>query len=119
MKKTFTLILGAAVLTASSATAQAQSPAPAAPPAEWTTLTLSVDIAKPADIAWQRVGGNDWCAIAKYLSIQSCTIVSGKGEVGSIRLINGTIMEIAVARESRRSRFQDAINKMAAVANAP
>lgn len=148
------------------------SAAPCPPPPEWATLTVSVDIAKPADLAWERVGGNDWCAIAKYLAIQSCTINSGKGEVGSIRTINGNNVEIAVARtahsysyaqpfgtnffhgtmavepvdathsrlsytmlwneaplgtaqakadarEGRRSRFQDALNKMAAVANAP
>ena len=34
-------------------------------PADWTTLTFSADLNKPADVAWQRIGGNDWCGIAK------------------------------------------------------
>lgn len=170
MRKILATSLAAAAMLALSGTAGAQSPAPVS--AEWTTLTVTADIAKPADIAWERIGGNDWCGIAKYLAVQSCTINSGKGEVGSIRTINGNIVELAVARtahsytyaqpfgntfyhgtmaiepvdathsrllytmlwneaplgstqakadarESRRSRFQDAVNKMAAAANAP
>ena len=103
---------------------------------------------------------------------KSCAITSGHGEVGSLRLINGSIVEIAVsrtahsytyaqpftpifyhgtmavervdathsrlvytliwnqtavgdakaqadARESRHKRFQAAVDKMAAAANAP
>ena len=57
-------------------------------PADWTTLTFSADLNKPADVAWQRIGGNDWCGIAKYLDVKSCTINSGKGELGSIRTID-------------------------------
>lgn len=69
-----------------------------AQPAKWATLTMTADISKPAGTAWERIGGNDWCGIAKYLDVKSCTITSGHGEVGSLRLINGSIVEIAVAR---------------------
>src|SRR5471032_2251538 len=144
-------------------------------PADWTTITLTANLNKGADAAWNKIGGNDWCAIAKYLDVKSCTIDSGKGELGSVRTIDtGTakVVEIvaartghsytyaqpftpifyhgtlavepvdrshsrlvytliwnqtavgdaaaqAAARESRRSRFQAAVDKMAAAANAP
>jgi len=163
MKKLSTL----AFLALSANPAAAQTPTPA----DWTILTLTADINKSADVAWQRIGGNDWCGIAKYLDVQSCVITSGSGEVGSLRTINGNIVEITVARtahsytyaqpftpifyhgtiavepvggghsklvytlmwnqtavgdakakadarESRRKRFQAAVDKMAAAANA-
>jgi hypothetical protein len=165
MKKIF---LTAAMIGLSLGGASAQTPQPA----DWTTLTLTANINKPADIAWERIGGNDWCAIAKYLDVKSCVINSGKGEVGSLRTINGTIVENVVARtahsytyaqpftpifyhgtmavepvdaghsklvytliwnqtavgdaaaqaaarDGRKTRFQAAVDKMAAAANAP
>jgi hypothetical protein len=146
-----------------------------AQPADWTTLTFSANLNKPADIAWHRVGGDDWCGIAKYLDVKGCTINSGKGELGSIRTIvtaTGTVVENVVAKtahsytyaqpftpifyhgtlavepvdathsklvytliwnqaglpdqkartdayEGRKVRFQAAVDKMAAAANAP
>ena len=87
----------ATALVLSMTAAHAQRPQPA----DWTTITLTADIAKPADVAWEKIGGNDWCAIAKFLDVKSCTINSGKGEVGSVRTVMvGTTptVEIAVAR---------------------
>ena len=164
MKK---LLIATALLVATPALAQTPQPA------DWTTITLSANLNKGADTAWEKIGGNDWCAIAKYLDVKGCTI--GKGELGSIRTIDtGTakLVEIAVsrtahsytyaqpftpifyhgtlavepvdkghsrlvytliwnqtavgdaaaqtaAREGRTKRFQAAVDKMAAAANAP
>jgi len=161
-------LFGAAVFVLLATAAQAQTPQPA----DWITLTFTAELNKNADIAWERMGGNDWCAIVKYLDIKSCEVVSGRGELGSIRTINGTIVENVVARtkysytyaqpftpifyhgtmevvpltanssrlvytliwnqtavgdaaaqaaarDSRRQRFQAAVDKMAAAANAP
>jgi hypothetical protein len=94
MKKIFT---AAALLALGMTGAQAQT----AQPADWTTLTFSANLSKSADIAWHRIGGDDWCAIAKYLDVKGCTINSGKGELGSIRTIvtaTGTVVENVVAR---------------------
>ncbi len=91
MKK---IAIAAALLALGSTAAMAQTPQPA----DWLTLHFTANLNKPADIAWQRIGGNDWCAIGKFLEIKSCDIVSGKGELGSIRNINGNIVEIVVAR---------------------
>jgi hypothetical protein len=162
------ILMAASLLALGVTAAQAQT----AQPANWATLTMTADIANSADAAWDRIGGNDWCGIAKYLDVQSCSITLGHGEVGSLRLINGSIVEIAVsrtahsytyaqpftpifyhgtmavervdathsrlvytliwnqtavgdakaqadARESRHKRFQAAVDKMAAAANAP
>lgn len=97
MKKIF---IAAAMLGMSFGAAQAQTPQPA----DWVTLNFTANINKPADIAWERVGGNDWCAIAKYLDVKGCTINSGKGELGSLRTIitaTGSVVENVVARTSR------------------
>jgi hypothetical protein len=85
-----TTCLAACFATATSA----QTPQPA----DWITLTFTAELNKNADIAWERALGNDWCGIAKFLEIQSCAINSGKGELGSLRTINGTIVENVVAR---------------------
>jgi hypothetical protein len=90
-------ILTAALLLTGITTANAQTPQPA----DWVILNFSAAINKPADVAWQRVGGTDWCGIAKFLDVKSCTINSGKGELGSIRTIDtgtATVVENVVAR---------------------
>jgi hypothetical protein len=168
MKKIF---VTAAILGLGLGSAGAQTPQPA----DWTTLTMTANLNKPADVAWERVGGNDWCAIAKYLDVKGCTINSGKGELGSVRTIataTGSVVENVVARtahsytyaqpftpifyhgtlavepvdaqhsklvytliwnqtavgdaaaqaaarDGRKTRFQAAVDKMAAAANAP
>jgi Polyketide cyclase / dehydrase and lipid transport len=94
------IFIVAAMLAPGIGGAAAQTPQPA----DWVTLSFSADIAKPADVAWERVGGNDWCAIAKYLAVKGCTIDSGKGELGSLRTIitaTGSAVENVVARTSR------------------
>ena len=92
MKKIF---IAVALLAASPVLAQTPQPA------DWTTITLTANLNKGADAAWDKIGGNDWCAIAKYLDVKGCTINSGKGELGSVRTIataTGSVVEIVVAR---------------------
>ena len=166
-------VIAAAALVFCATTAMAQTPQPA----DWVTVNFSADLNKNIDVAWGRIGGNDLCAIAKYLDVQSCTPVSGKGELGSVRNIglagnpvpivenivsrskysytyaqpftpifyHGTMSIEALtpttsrlhytllwnqaavgdaaaqtaARASRQQRFQAAVDKMAAAANAP
>jgi hypothetical protein len=94
MKK---ILMASALLALAATNTQAQTPQPA----DWATLTLTADLNKGADAAWEKIGGNDWCGIAKYLDVKGCTITSGNGELGSVRTINtgtATVVEIAVAR---------------------
>jgi hypothetical protein len=165
------IVMAAALLALGSVSAQAQTPQPA----DWTVLTFTADTSKPAAVTWDRIGGHDWCGIARFLDLKGCTILSGKGELGSLRQVEvGTnkIVEMDVARtplsytyaqpftpifyhgtmavepvdathsrivytliwnqtavgdakaqadarESRQKRFQIAVDKMAAAANAP
>ena len=168
MKRIFA---AATLLALGAGNALAQTPQPA----DWTTLTVTANLKEPADVAWHRIGGDDWCGIAKYLDVKGCTVNSGKGELGSIRTIataTGSVVEIVAARtahsytyaqpftpifyhgtlavepvdathsklvytliwnqaglpdqkartdayEGRKVRFQAAVDKMAAAANAP
>ena len=92
-----TILITAAFVALGVTAVLAQTPQPA----DWTTLTFTAELNKPADIAWERVGGTDWCGIARFLDLKGCTINSGKGELGSVRtVIVGTtqVVEIAVAR---------------------
>ena len=79
MKK---ILIAAALMAATPALAQTPQPA------DWTTITLTANLNKGADAAWDKIGGNDWCAIAKYLDVKGCAIDSGKGELGSVRTID-------------------------------
>ena len=94
MKK---IVMAAALLALGSVSAQAQTPQPA----DWTILNFTADTNKPAEVTWDRIGGHDWCGIARFLDLKGCTIISGKGELGSLRQVEvGTnkIVEMAVAR---------------------
>lgn len=94
MKKilmTATFLAGAAM----PATAADTNPTP-----NWAAIVMTADVAQPADVTWQRIGGNDYCAIIKYLGMQSCTLTTGTGDVGTMRLLNGTIQELLVSRTS-------------------
>ena len=94
------IMTAVALLALGTGATAAQTPQPA----DWVTLNFSADIAKPADEAWKKVGGDDWCGIAKYLEVKGCTVNSGKGELGSLRTIitaTGSVVENVVARTSR------------------
>ena len=94
MKKSAVAV--AALLALGMGPAMAQTPQPA----DWVTLNFSIDIARPADVAWKKTGGDDWCAIGKYIALP-CKVDSGKGELGSFRTIvtgAGPVVENVVAR---------------------
>ena len=61
-------VLLALLIAATPALAQ-PAPAPASPvpntPKDWSVITMTMDVARPADITWERIGGNDYCAIIK------------------------------------------------------
>jgi uncharacterized protein YndB with AHSA1/START domain len=68
----------------------------AAAEAEYVTIELETDVARPAEQVWSKVG--DYCAISAWLSID-CTITEGKGGIGTVRsLANGRITEVMVAQ---------------------
>lgn len=70
--------------------------APAAFAAEYTTIALEIDVAKPAKEVWAKVGG--YCDIAEWLKVD-CAITSGDGGFGTVRVLaGGRVTEILVAK---------------------
>ena len=62
---------------------------------EYVTIEMGIDVAKPAAQVWARVG--DYCAIAEWLNLD-CTLASGDGGMGSVRVLaGGRVTEILVA----------------------
>jgi uncharacterized protein YndB with AHSA1/START domain len=63
---------------------------------EYTTIELEIDIAKPAEEVWAKVGS--YCDIAEWLDVD-CTITSGDGGMGTVRVLaGGRVTEILVAQ---------------------
>jgi len=63
---------------------------------EYTTITMEIDVAKPAGEVWAKVGG--YCDISKWLNLD-CAITSGGGGIGTVRsLAGGRVLEILVGR---------------------
>lgn len=63
-------------------------------PADYVAIVNHAEINRPAAQVWKRVGG--YCAIAEWLGV-TCTYQSGSGQLGSVRIINGNILEVMVA----------------------
>ena len=64
---------------------------------EYTTIELTIDIAKPAKEVWAKVGG--YCDISKWLNNVDCAITSGDGGFGTVRVLaGGRVTEILVAK---------------------
>ena len=63
---------------------------------DYATIRMEIDIARPADQVWAKVG--KYCDISEWLSLD-CRITSGDGGVGTVRaLAGGRINEILVAK---------------------
>ena len=66
-----------------------RGPAPyAIPNPAYVTIPLEITVNRPAAEVWKRVG--KFCDIGEWLQVP-CTIVSGNGEVGSLRTVGGAV----------------------------
>lgn len=63
--------------------------------ADYATIVLSVDVARPADAVWKKIGG--FCEIGPVLKM-SCVYASGHGGLGTVRRLGGRIDEVMVAQ---------------------
>ncbi len=70
--------------------------AQAAAAADYVAIVQTIDVNKPADVVWKKVGG--FCAIHDWMGGVPCTYTSGDGDVGTNRLIAGRINEVMVAK---------------------
>ena len=66
--------------------------------ADYTSIVQSIDVNKPADVVWKKVGG--FCDIGTWLMKAKipCTYAVGTGDLGTDRLIGGRVHEILVSK---------------------
>jgi hypothetical protein len=81
-----------------------------APSADYVTIRNEVVVDRPVDQVWARVGG--WCTIAHWLHV-TCETVSGGGDVGSVRRLNGVTLETMVARTPHSYAYWQTAGNMA------
>ena len=74
------------------------SPSPLATPnPTYVAIVIEQAVARPAAEVWKRVG--KYCDIAEWSTGLKCQISSGKdGELGAVRTLNGTTLEVLVAK---------------------
>ena len=67
--------------------------------ADYATVVLSVDVARPADAVWKKIG--DFCQIGPVLKMK-CAYTSGNGNLGTVRHLSGrfNVDEVMVAQTS-------------------
>jgi hypothetical protein len=63
--------------------------------ADYTTITLNIEVNRPADAVWKKIGG--YCDISAWLKM-TCVYTSGSGDLGSMRRLNDRIDEVMVAK---------------------
>lgn len=92
------------------ATALVPGPAGAS---DYVAIRNDVVVDRPIDRVWARVGG--WCAIGEWLNAK-CELVSGDGDLGSVRRLNGTTLETMVAQTAHSYAYWQTSGNMAAFA---
>lgn len=67
---------------------------------EYTTIRMEIAVNKSAADTWAKVGS--YCDLGKWLAAGRavpCTVISGTGEIGSVRSINnGAVLEVLTAK---------------------
>lgn len=63
--------------------------------ADYYRLELEITIDRPAAEVWARIGG--YCDIGEWLE-RECAITQGDGGIGTVRVLNGTLVEPMVAK---------------------
>jgi hypothetical protein len=78
--------------------------------ADYVVITKQVDVSRSASDVWKRVG--DYCEISEWLKVK-CELRSGTGGVGSVRRLNGTNVEVLVARTPSSYTYWQTVGNMA------
>jgi len=63
--------------------------------ADYTTINLTVEVNRPADAVWKKVGG--FCDIGAWMKLK-CVYTSGTGELGTVRRLADRIDEVMVGK---------------------
>jgi Polyketide cyclase / dehydrase and lipid transport len=90
--------LAAAAFLSTPALAQppANPPPLATPNPNYVTIIMEQAVARPAADVWKRVG--KYCDIGEWSPGLKCQLAGPDGEVGAVRTLNGTTIEVLVAR---------------------
>ena len=79
---------------------------------DFVTIRHEVVVERSADAVWQRIG--DYCAIRDWMKV-SCEYAVGKGDVGTVRLINNrATAEPMVAKTAHSYTYWQTQGNMAA-----
>ena len=70
-------------------------PLTAAAEAEYYRIELDISVDRSAEETWSKVGG--FCDIGEWLGLD-CEITEGDGGIGTVRVLNGSIVEPMVAK---------------------
>jgi hypothetical protein len=92
------IALAAALLIATPALAQppAGPPPLATPNPTYAVIVMEQEVARPAGEVWKRVG--KYCDIAEWSANLKCQLTGTDGQVGAVRVLNGSTIEVLVAR---------------------
>jgi len=77
--------------------------------ADYATIVLSVNVARPADAVWRKIGR--FCEIGAALKV-SCVYASGHGGLGTVRRLAGRIDEVMVAQTSHSYTYTQPDSKI-------
>jgi hypothetical protein len=78
--------------------------------ADWIVVENSVEVDKPVDATWKRIG--DFCEISEWMKV-SCTYALGHGDLGSIRVLNNANQEVMVAKTAHSYTYWQNVGNMA------
>lgn len=77
--------------------------------ADFVVITKQVNVNRPAGDVWKRIG--DYCAIAEWLKV-TCNLTSGKGEIGTVRRLNSTTVELMVGKSNHSYTYWQTVGNM-------
>ncbi len=81
----------------------------AAMAADYATIVLSVEVARPADTVWKRIGG--FCDIGAVLKMK-CAYTSGSGGLGTVRRLADRIDEVMVGESAHSYTYTQPDSKV-------
>lgn len=61
---------------------------------EYTRIHMEIEVDRPAEAVWDRVGG--YCDIGEWLNVP-CEVTTGDGGIGTVRVVAGRVIEFMVA----------------------
>jgi hypothetical protein len=76
---------------------------------DYVTIEMGIDIDRPAEEVWSKVGG--YCDIADWLEVD-CEITSGDGGMGTVRVLaGGRVTEILVGMTDLSYGYTQPVNE--------